>query len=230
MAMSSTTLQPRSHHRGARAAALAASLAAVFARQSCFTSSHAVWLCSLSSSGRVSSCRGGPSDSFRRLGQTSGLWSLGRLAESGTTASTAEAEEDADGDDDGSADEQAPHVGRRLRVWFLNEDDDRSDYEYGTVIEDFQMKASVATRPGVLPSFAAGLQPWQRSVLLPTSLCKAIALSVLDALTSNMDSRVWEPPGDKEDPLGEVYKAFYTQVTVEEERFDKRTEQEHLLI
>ncbi|CAE8615512.1 unnamed protein product, partial [Polarella glacialis] len=91
--------------------------------------------CSLSSSGRVSSCRGGPSDSFRRLGQTSGLWSLGRLAESGTTASTAEAEEDADGDDDGSADEQAPHVGRRLRVWFLNEDDDRSDYEYGTVIE-----------------------------------------------------------------------------------------------
>ncbi|CAE8693952.1 unnamed protein product [Polarella glacialis] len=170
MAMSSTTLQPRSHHRGARAAALAASLAAVFARQSCFTSSHAVWLCSLSSSGRVSSCRGGPSDSFRRLGQTSGLWSLGRLAESGTTASTAEAEEDADGDDDGSADEQAPHVGRRLRVWFLNEDDDRSDYEYGTVIEDFQMKASVATRPGVLPSFAA------------------------------------------------------------EERFDKRTEQEHLLI
>lgn len=29
----------------------------------------------------------------------------------------------------------APFAGRRLRVWFLNEEDDHFDYEYGTVVE-----------------------------------------------------------------------------------------------
>eukprot|EP00933_Yihiella_yeosuensis_P012221 TRINITY_DN12044_c0_g1_i2.p1 TRINITY_DN12044_c0_g1~~TRINITY_DN12044_c0_g1_i2.p1 ORF type:complete len:254 (-),score=52.37 TRINITY_DN12044_c0_g1_i2:120-857(-) len=56
---------------------------------------------------------------------------------------TEEADPRSDGDEEEGCDD--PQPGRRFRAWFLNEEDERPDYEYGTILEVHNSSGQVAS-------------------------------------------------------------------------------------